>query len=130
MIAVLVILQDRCHRFDLVTAVGFLDDLMQIEILDREVVVAVAVRSADRSIIGFLHRRAQTVLIGQIAFDGDDGAVDEIRRIVGLRGIEGWIALIGGAEAGDELFIRRIGQIDRPVSRSRNPERKFAGPIQ
>jgi hypothetical protein len=43
---VLMVLQDRRHRFDREAAVGILDGLLQIETLNRKVVVAIAIRAA------------------------------------------------------------------------------------
>src|SRR5271169_4763045 len=55
--AILVVLDDGGDRLQRELAVGILDHVLQVEILDRDVVVAVFERAAQRLEVGLLHRR-------------------------------------------------------------------------
>src|SRR5205823_9717220 len=62
--AVLIVLDDGGHRFQRKLALGVLDHVLQVEILDRDVVVAIFEGSAHRLEAGLLHRRLHLVLLG------------------------------------------------------------------
>src|SRR5262249_26313059 len=80
--AVLIVLDDRGDGLEHRRAVGSFDDVLQIEILDREVVVAVAERATNRRKVGLLHRLDHISLLGDVALDGRNRAVDEERGII------------------------------------------------
>src|SRR6202167_2890269 len=64
------------HGFDdfgLIFAVRAFGDFGQIKILDRIVVVVEREAAAQRLELGFLERRAQRVLVGEVAFDRAHG---------------------------------------------------------
>src|SRR5262249_45574112 len=69
-IAVLVVVDDLRDRAQRVLALRVLDRLLQIEALDREVVVAVAVRAAHRGVARLAKRVAHRVLLGEVALHG------------------------------------------------------------
>src|SRR4051795_1372332 len=75
--AVLVVLDDGGHRFQRELALGILDHVLEVEILHRDVVVAVFVRAADRLEVHLLHRGLHLVLLGHVALDRLHRAVDE-----------------------------------------------------
>ena len=51
-------------------------------------VVAVLVGAAHRCVVGLAHLGPHGVLLAEIAVDRHDRAVDEIRRVIGLRAVE------------------------------------------
>src|SRR6266700_6619112 len=65
--AILAALDDGGDGFQRELTVGVLHHVLQIEILDRDVVVAELERAAHRLEIGFLHRRLHLVLLAGFA---------------------------------------------------------------
>ena len=91
---VLAVLDDGGDGLEREVAVSVLDHVLQIEILYREVVVAVFVRPAHGGIVGLAHFRAHAVLVGEIAAHRLDRAVDQQRRVVSLRAVERRVGLV------------------------------------
>src|ERR1700719_1077023 len=69
--AVLRVLEDGGNRLQTEAAIRLLDGLLQVELLEREVMVAVFIRAAHRRKADLLHRLAHGVLLAEIAVDGD-----------------------------------------------------------
>src|SRR4051812_28097210 len=122
--AILVVLDDGGHRLERELAVGALDHVLQIEILDRDVVVAVFEGTAQRLEIGLLHLGLHRVLLGHVALHRDHRRVDQLRGVVGLR------AIIGRAQARiflvivlDETLVFGVRQIVHPFLRAGNADR-------
>src|SRR5262245_4411761 len=86
--AILVVLDDGGHRFQRELALGVLDHVLQVEILDRDVVLAVFVGAAHRLEVGLLHLGLHRVLLGHVALDRNHSAVDQAGGIIGLRAVE------------------------------------------
>src|ERR1700719_2702798 len=76
--AVLIILDDHGGGLEHRHAVGPFDDVLQIEVLDRKMVVAVAERAPNRSEVRLFHRLDHVCFLGDVAFDGDNRAIDEV----------------------------------------------------
>src|ERR1700760_2331054 len=101
-IAILIVLDDGGDGLERQGAVGVLHHVLQIEILNRDVVVAVSEGAAHRLEIGLFHRRLHRVLLAQIAVDRDHPAVDQRNGVVSLRTLERRaqarvLFLVGGA---------------------------------
>src|SRR6266850_1468296 len=87
-IRVLVVLEDGLLDLHRELAVGRLDRLEQVEVLDREVVHVVLVRPAGRLVVGLPHRRDHALLVGEVALHGANGGVDQHDAVVALRPVE------------------------------------------
>jgi len=92
-VAILVILQCDAYGLQL-ELIAVLDRFLQIEILNREVVVAVFVGPAHRREIRFAHRMADRVLLREVAVDRLHRAVDQKRCVIRTRGVGGRVAVI------------------------------------
>src|SRR3984893_14077642 len=124
--AILVVLDDGGHRLQRERAVGILHHILQIKILDRDVVVAVFERAAQRGETRFLHRSLHGVLLGGVAAGCYHGAVDQLRRVVGLGAVIGRAQVrILLAVIGDEFLVLLVRQIIDPFLRPGNAERVF-----
>src|SRR5215831_9935414 len=66
---VLIVLDYGRHRLERQVALGVLDHVLQVEVLDREVVVAILVRPAHRFVVGLAHLGAHRVLLAEVALD-------------------------------------------------------------
>src|ERR1043165_1286206 len=86
--AVLVVFDDRFDRLEHDLAVRILDGVLQIEILNRDVVVAELEGAAHRLEVGLFHRLAQRLLVGNAALGAVQGRVDQEGGVVALRAIE------------------------------------------
>src|SRR4051794_23790765 len=62
---VLAVLDDGGDGLEREIALGVLDHVLQVEVLDREVVVAVLVGSAHGGVAGFAHRVAHGLLLAE-----------------------------------------------------------------
>src|SRR6185369_15989052 len=65
--AILVVLDDGGHRLERELAVSVLDDVLQVEVLDRDMVLAVFERTAHRFEVGLLHFGLHLVLLRRVA---------------------------------------------------------------
>src|ERR1700733_937425 len=99
-VTVAVILKHLLDDFGLEFAVRTFGDLGQIEVLDRIAVGVELESAAQRGEVGLFQRRDHGILVGKVALDRLDGAVDQLRRIVGLHGIAAGHAVVGGFIAG------------------------------
>src|SRR5882762_9656912 len=86
-VRVLVVLEDGLLDLHRELAVGRLDRLEQVEVLDREVVHVVLVRPACRLVVGLSHRRDHALLVGEVGLDGADRGVDQQDAVVALRAV-------------------------------------------
>src|SRR3974377_2558575 len=80
---VLAVLDDGGDGLEREIAAGVLDYVLQIEILDREMVVSVLVGTAHRRIIRLAHCIAHGILLAEIALYRHDRAVAEIGGVIG-----------------------------------------------
>src|SRR2546428_4696978 len=71
-VRVLVVLENGALDLHREVAVGRLDRLEQVEVLDGEVIRVVLVRSARRLVVGLPHRRDHALLVGEVALHGVD----------------------------------------------------------
>src|ERR1700733_2768395 len=85
---VLAIFDDGCDGVQRVAAISTLHCILQIEILDRNMIVAEFEWAAYRLEVGLFHFLAHAFLVGQVAFDRSDRAVDQSHGIVGLSAVE------------------------------------------
>src|SRR5215211_302917 len=110
--AVLIVLDDGGHSFQRELALGILDHVLEVEILDRDVVVAIFERAAHRLEVDLFHRGLHLVLLGRVALDRHHGAVDQLCCVIGLCAVEGRAqAGMLLAVVGDEalvLFVRQV----------------------
>src|SRR3954447_483456 len=74
--AILVVLDDGRHRLERELAVGVLDHVLQVEVLDRNVVLAELEWAAHRSEVGLLHLGLHLVLFGHVTFDRNHCDID------------------------------------------------------
>src|SRR5258705_11598892 len=95
--------------------IGALGDLGQLEILDRIAVGIELEAAAQRGEVGLLESGGRRILVGEVALDRLDGAVDQHRRIIGLEGVGAGHAVVGGLIGGNEFLVLRIVEIWRPV---------------
>src|SRR5580704_15941401 len=82
--AVLIVPDDRGDGLEDRYAIGPFDDVLQIEILYREMIVAVAERATNRCEARLFHRLDHVGFLGDVAFDGDNRAIDEVCGVVTL----------------------------------------------
>src|ERR1700746_2878376 len=95
---ILTVLDDRGDGLEGEVAFRVLHHILQVEVLNRTLVVAVLVGTAHRGVVGLAHLGAPRVFLAEVAIDRDDRAVDEIRGVIGLRAVERGIVLVLGAE--------------------------------
>src|SRR5260370_1631957 len=126
MVTVLVVVQSKLGRSERIRGPVFLDRFLKVEILNREVVVAVFVGTANRRIIGFAQRIPDRVLSGEITCNCINTAVDEHGRVIGLRGVERRVAAIFRFEIGYKSLVGLIRQVDDPMLSPWYAERQFA----
>src|SRR6476646_10970910 len=122
---ILTVLDDRGDGLEGEVAFRVLHYILQVEILNRKLVVAVLVGTAHRCVVGLAHLGAHGVLLAEIAVDRDDRAVGEVRRVIGLRAVERGIVLMLGAEVRNELLVGIVRQIIHPLLRTRHAEREI-----
>src|SRR5438552_2617450 len=103
------ILQRRRYGLQGEGAVRVLHRFLQVEVLDREMIVAIAIAAANRGIVGLAHRVAHSFLVADVTLDRRYRAVDELGGVVGLGGVERGIAAILGAEIRDKFLVRVVG---------------------
>src|ERR1700687_696216 len=101
-VTVAVILEYLLGDLGLEFAVGAFGNLGQVEILDRIAVGVELESAAQRGEGGLLQRRRDRFLVGKVALDRPDGAVDQHGRIIGLEGIGAGHAVVGGFIASHE----------------------------
>ncbi len=82
--SVLIVLNDGCDGVEDIFALRVLLDFLEIEVLDRDVIVAELEVAAHGFEVGLLHLFAPLVLLGKVPFDRGDGTVDQRRRVVAL----------------------------------------------
>src|SRR5262249_1300573 len=75
---ILAVLDDGRRRLERQVAVRILHHVLQVEVLDRNVIVAVLVRPAHRGVVRLAHLVAHGVLLARVALHGDHRAVDEV----------------------------------------------------
>src|SRR5262249_53326950 len=112
---ILAVLDDGRRRLERQVAVRILHHVLQVEVLDRNVIVAVLVRPAHRGVVRLAHLVAHGVLLARVALHGDHRAVDEVGGVVALGAIEARIGFVLGAEVGDELLVGIVGQVVDPL---------------
>src|SRR5437868_6217322 len=100
--------------------------VLQVEILDRNVVLAVFERAAHGLEVGLLHLGLHLVLLRGIALHRDNRAVDQVGGVIGLRAVE------GRAQAGillaivlDKFLVLGVRQIVDPLLGAGHAERVF-----
>jgi hypothetical protein len=81
-------------------------------------------RNGPRTESNFAAFRAFVVF--ELALDVAHRGVDELCRVVALRGVEGRRAAVFLLEFGDELLVRRVREIGRPVRRVEEPRHRRA----
>ena len=81
--SVLAVFNDGGNRFEHV-AVPILYRFLQVEILDRNMIVAEAEFAANEIEIGFFHGLARCLLVGKIALRRDHSRVDQHCGVVSL----------------------------------------------
>src|ERR1700730_9552748 len=128
--AVLIVLDDRGDGLEDRVAIGPFDDVLQIEILYREMIVAVAERAANRCKVRLFHRLDHVDLPGDVAIDGDDRAINEVCGVVTLGAIEGRRSLVLRLVVGDEFLVGIVRQIVDPFLCARDTDRVLALPRQ
>ncbi len=108
--AILIVLDDGGHRLQRQRSICILDHVLQVEILDRDVVIAVFERAAQRFEIGLFHFGLHLVLLGGVALDGNDRAVDELRSRRGREArrevSDEFLGLFSVSPPIDELLLR------------------------
>ena len=125
MITILVVLEREGSRSESIRASLFFYRFLEVEILDREVVIAVFVRTANGCIIGFAQRVSDCVFFGEITSSSINTAVEEHGRVIGLGGVERWVAPVFLFEIGYKPFVGVIRQVDNPMLSSWYTERQF-----
>src|ERR1700674_152123 len=118
-----IVLEHLLDDLGLELAVGAFGDLDQVEVLDRIVIGVEPEAAAQRLEVGLLQRNAQRVLVGEVALDGADRAVDQQRGVIGLECIarrHGAVFLLVGC---DEQLVLRVVEIGRPVGAAEHSER-------
>src|SRR5256885_17210623 len=83
-VGVAVVGEDAAAVGPLELARPVLDDLVQVEVLDRETIGVVPEGAAHRLEVGTTERGSQAVLVLEAALHAPDRAVDEQRGVVGL----------------------------------------------
>src|SRR3954468_7083487 len=122
--AILVVLDNSGNGFQRKLAIGVLHHVLQIEVLDRDMVLAVFERAAHRLEIRLLHLGAHCVLLGGVAVHRRHGAVDQLRGIIGLRAVKARTQVgVLLAVVGHELLVLFVRQIVDPLLRAGNAER-------
>ena len=86
--AVLIVLHDSLDCFEHHLAVGVLHGILQIEVLDRNVVVAELEAAAHGFEVGLFHRLAHRLLVACIPVGGLECGINQECRVIGLRAIE------------------------------------------
>src|SRR5919198_944114 len=94
MVTILVVLQGQGCGFERVRAALIFNCFLQIEVLDRKVIVAVLIRTANRLIVGLTQRASNSILLGEVSGNCVYTAVDEHGRVIGLGRVEGRIPSI------------------------------------
>src|SRR5882672_10342040 len=122
-VRVLVVLEDGLLDLHRELAVGRLDRLEQVEVLDREVVHVVLVRPARRLVVGLPHRRDHALFVGEVALHGANGGVDQHDAVVALRPVEDRRLAEFLAEVRDVLLVRVVLEVGAPVARLELAER-------
>src|SRR6266852_2214662 len=127
---VLAVLDDGGHGLEGEIAFRVLHHVLKIEILDREVVVAVLVGTAHRGVIGLAHLGAHGVLLAEVPVHGHHRAVEEVSRVIGLRAVEGRVVAELLAKIGDVFLVGVVGQVVDPLLRAGHAERKLLLQLQ
>src|ERR1043166_5556145 len=123
-VGVLVIREHLLGDLGLELAVLALRHLDQIEVLDGIMIVAEFEIAAQRLEVGLLERGAQRVLVGEVAFDGRDRAVDQLRRVIGLERVgAGHRAVFLFVSRDERLVLRRV-EVGRPIGAAKEAERR------
>jgi hypothetical protein len=94
-----------------------------LEVLDRIAVVIELEASAQRGEVGLLQCGRDRFLVGQVALERLDGAVDQYGGIVPLHGIGAGHDVVGGFIGCDEFLVLRIVEIGRPVRAAEHADR-------
>src|ERR1700722_4749063 len=110
---VLIVLEDGGHGLEHVV-VALFHQILQVEILDRNMVVAELEVAAQRLEVGLFHRLAQSFFVRQIAMDGGHRAVEQRRCVVGLGAVIRRPLLVLGDVFGDELLVLVVGNVVHP----------------
>src|SRR5258707_2425786 len=122
-VTVAVIFEYLLDNLGLEFAIGAFGDLGQVEILDRIAVGIELEPAAQRSEVGLLQCSGPGFIVGEVAFDRLDGAVDQHRSIISLEGVGAGYAVVGGLIGGDEFLVLRIVQIGCPVRAAEHADR-------
>src|ERR1700687_1344276 len=114
-VTVAIILEHLLDNLGLEFAIGTFGDLGQVEILNRIAVGIKLETAAQRREVGLFQGRRHGLLVGKVALDRLDGAINQHRRVIGLEGVGAGHAVVGGLVGSDEFLVLRIVEIGRPV---------------
>ena len=117
------VLHRHRHGLERNGTIARLDCLLEIEILDGEVVVAIFVGAPHRGEIRLAHGVTHGVLFREVTTGGLYGAVDQKCRVVRSSGKSRRVAVIFFLEFGDEFLVGVVGQIVYPMIGARYSNR-------
>src|SRR5262249_44097083 len=101
---------------------SILDDLVQVEVLDRKAVGVVPEGATHRLEVGATKRVAQSVLVLEVALRAADRAVDEERGVVGLGRVGRRRVAVLLLEVDHEALAGRVLEIRVPERRPERPD--------
>src|SRR6267143_3203184 len=124
-VGVLVVLEDRLLDLHGELTIGGPHGLQQIEVLDREVVDVVPVRTPGRLVVGFAHGGDHARLVREVTLDRTHRGVDQHDAVVALRTVERRRVAELLPAVGHVPPVRLVVQVGAPVTGLEVAERRL-----
>src|SRR5256886_11148198 len=124
-VGVLVVLEDRLLDLHRELALGRPHSFQEVEVLDREVVHVVLVRTARRLVVGLPHGGDHPRLVREVTLDRAHRGVDQHHAVVALRAVERGRVAVLLPEVGHVLRVRLVAEVRAPVPRLPDADRRL-----